>query len=229
MKPKAATYYLPEPAKSRAVRSIPKSSQGHFVGEFVFGVEKPQRVGFASLLEFKAAICTVYLPGFVDLEEQLAPVAFRKANGDIGHHFLDYRATFRNGLRIGIAVKPSHIAKKPKFRAEMQAIAEAAVPTVIDKLAVVTEQNIHPVDLFNATLFHAARRPVQCEDEAIHDIRLKLPGPVTVEHLLTEGRGAGVTLFGVARAIHGQGLRLLRKERITLYALVAANDTDAAT
>ncbi|PJF08826.1 hypothetical protein [Pseudorhodobacter sp. MZDSW-24AT] len=224
MKPVAATYYLPEPAKSRAVLPIPKSSQGHFVGEFVFGIEKPQRVGFASFLEFTTAICTVYLPGFVDLQEQLAPVAFRKANGDIGHHYLDYRATFRNGLRIGIAVKPSHIAKKPEFRAEMQAVAQAAVPAVIDKLAIVTEQNINPVDLFNAKLFHAARRPVFCEDEAIREIRKKLPGPVTVEHLLTEGRSAGVTLFGVARAIHGQGLKLLRKERIALSALVAAND-----
>lgn len=118
MKQFASTYFLPAPAKSRAVRPIPKASQGHFVGEFVFGVEKPQRVGFASLLEFKTALCTVYRPGFVDLEEQIAPVAFRKPNGDIGHHYLDYRATFRNGLRIGIAVKPSHIAARQKFRTE---------------------------------------------------------------------------------------------------------------
>lgn len=229
MKQCASTYFLPEPAKSRAVRPIPRASQGHFVGEFVFGVEKPQRVGFASLLEFKTALCTVYRPGFVDLEEQIAPVAFRKPNGDIGHHYLDYRATFRNGLRIGIAVKPSHIAARQKFRTEMPAVAMAAVPTVVDKVAVVTERNIHPVEFFNATLFHAARRPVPEEDKVIDDLRVKLHSPVTVGHLLDEGRHDGVTLFGLARAIHRERFMLLGKERIDRSALIAANDLRRAS
>ncbi|GGH63701.1 hypothetical protein GVY41_19535 [Frigidibacter albus] len=223
MKPSASIHFLPDPAKGRAVRPIPKASQGHFVGEFVFGVEKPQRVGFASLLEFKAAICTVYRPGFVDLEEQLAPMAFRKLDGKVGHHHFDYRATFSNGLRIGIAVKPSHIADRPEFRAEMRAVAEAAVPTVVDRMAVVTERNIHPIEFFNAKLFHAARRPVQEEDRVIDDLRSSLTGPVTVGHLIDQGRHGGVSLFGIARAIHGGGLRLVRKERVDHSALVAAN------
>lgn len=228
MKPMASTHFLPEPAKSRAVRTIPKASQGHFVGEFVFGVEKPQRVGFESLLEFQTAICTVYRPGFVDLEEQLAPIAYRKPNGDIGHHFLDYRATFRSGLRIGIAVKTSERAARLKFRSEMQAVAEAAVPTVIDKLVVVTERNIHPVELFNAKLFHAARRPVPGEDEALADLHARLSAPVTVADLIHQGRHDGVTLFGVARAIHVGGLRLMRNERIVQSSFVVANAAQVA-
>lgn len=223
MKHFTSTYFLPEPAKSRAVRPIPKASQGHFVGEFVFGVEKPQRVGFASLLEFRTAICTVYRPGFVDLEEQIAPVAFRKPNGNMGHHYLDYRATFRNGLRIGIVVKPSHIARRQAFRAVTLGVAKAAVPTVVDKLTTVTESHINPVELFNAELFHAARRPVSDEDKAIDELRVKLRSPVTIGHLLGEGQRDGVTLFGIARAIHGQSLTLLRKERIHHSALIAAN------
>ncbi|WP_128253742.1 hypothetical protein [Falsirhodobacter deserti] len=228
MKPLGSTHFLPEPAKSRAGRAIPKASQGNFVGEFVFGVEKPQRVGFESMLEFQTAICTVYRPGFVDLEEQLAPIAYRKPNGDIGHHSLDYRSTFRDCLRIGMAVKPSHIAARPKFRAEMLAVAKAAVPSIVDKLVVVTERNIHPVELFNAKLFHAARRPVPDEDEAIANLRTRLSAPVTVADLIHQGRHDGVTLFGVARAIHGGGLRLMRKERIAHSSFIAANAAQVA-
>jgi hypothetical protein len=224
----ASTFYLPEPANSRAARAIPKASQGHFVGEFVFGVQKPQRVGFESLLEFKTALCTVYRPRFVDLEEQIAPIAFRQPNGEIGYHYLDYRATFEGGIRIGIVVKPSHRAERLKFSAEITAVAEAAIPDVVDKVAVVTERHIHPVELFNAKLFHAARRPVEEEDKVIGHLASRLRAPTTVEHLMDQGRQDGVTLFGIARTIHRGGLRLLRKERIEGCALVAANDARAA-
>lgn len=224
----ASTFYLPDPAVSRAARAIPKASQGHFVGEFVFGVERPQRVGFESLLEFKTAICTVYRPGFVDLEEQIAPVCFRKPNGDIGHHYLDYRATFEGRIRIGLVVKPSHRAERSTFIAEVKAVAGAAVPDVVDKLAVVTERHIDPIEFFNAKLFHAARRPVQDEDRVIDFLACRLRTPVTIEDLMAQGRHDGVTFLGIARSIHRGGLRLLRKERIEHCAVVVANDVQAA-
>ena len=224
----ASTFYLPDPAVSRAARAIPKASQGHFVGEFVFGVERPQRVGFESLLEFKTAICTVYRPGFVDLEEQIAPIAFRKPNGDISYHYLDYRATFEGRIRIGLVVKPSRRAERSAFIAEIKAVADAAVPEVVDKVAVVTERNIHPVELFNAKLFHAARRPVEEEDKVICHLASLLRAPVTVECLMEQGRHDAVTLFGIARTIHRGGLKLLRKERIEGSTMVAANLPKAA-
>lgn len=228
MKLPASTFYLPDPAISRAARAIPKASQGHFVGEFVFGVEKQQRVGFESLLEFKTALCTVYRPRFVDLEEQVAPIAFRKPDGDVGHHYLDYRATFEGGVRIGIVVKPSHRAERSKFIAEIKVVAEAAMPDVVDRVVVVTERHIHPIEFFNAKLFHAARRPVREEDKVIDYLATRLRAPVTIEDLLDQGRHDGVTFFGIARTIHRGGLRLLRKERIEGRALVAANDARAA-
>ncbi|MEI4488609.1 hypothetical protein V8J36_20640 [Frigidibacter sp. MR17.14] len=228
MKHLASVNFLPDPAKSRAKRPIPKASQGHFVGEFVFGFDKPQRVGFASLLEYNAALCAVYRPGFVDLEEQLERVVFRKLNGKPGDHYLDYRVTYHNGLRIGMAVKPAAIAAKPEFQATMRAVARAAVSRVVDKVVVVTERHIHPVELHNAELFHAARRPVADEDRVIGELCARLRTPNTVEAMLDQGRHDGVTLFGVARAIHGRGLRLVRNERIDHSALVAANDVRQA-
>lgn len=127
-----------------------------------------------------------------------------------------------------MVVKPLAISARPKFRTETRAVAEAAVPTVVDKLAVVTEQNIHPVVLFNSELFHAARRPVCEEDQEISMMISRIQAPSTVEHLLNEGRHDGVTLFGLARAIHSGGLRMMRKERIDCSALVAANSERVA-
>lgn len=227
MKSQVSTHFLPDPAPSRAMRSIPKASQGHFVGEFVFGTSKPQRVGFESLLEFQTAMCTVYRPGFVDLEEQLAPVAFRKSNGKIGYHFLDFRATFQSGVRIGMAVKPSSKAGIAAFNAKMRAIKEVATTTAVDKLVVVTERHIDPVELANAKLFHAARRTVPEEDDVVAEIVRHLRLPVRIEHIVRTGRSDGVTLFGVARFIHRGGLNLLEKEKINVGTMVVANDRGA--
>ncbi|WP_282603994.1 hypothetical protein [Paracoccus sp. PARArs4] len=228
MKLTDSLFHLPDPAGSRAARAIPKSSQGHFVGEFVFGAEHPRRVRFESLLEFKVALCTVYRPRFVDLEEQIAPISFRRPDGDIGYHYLDYRVTFEGGIRLGMVVKPSYRAEQPAFIANVRAIAAAAVPDVVDRLTVVTERHIHPVEFWNAQLFHAARRPVQEEDRIIDRLASRLRAPVVIEDLMTQGRHDGVILFGIARTIQRGGLKLLRKERIELHALVAANDPRAA-
>lgn len=122
----------------------------------------------------------------------------------MGHHYLDYRATFENGLRIGIAVKPSRLAARHGFRTRMPAIVHAAVPTVVDKVVVVTERHIHPAEFDNTLLFHAACRPVHEEDKVIEDLR----APIMVRHLLDEGPHDGMTLFGVARAIHEKSFSL---------------------
>ncbi|MEP1698793.1 MAG: hypothetical protein ABJJ69_19860 [Paracoccaceae bacterium] len=88
-------HLMPTPAKSRAVRKIPKSSKGHFVGEFVYNNinGKPQRIGFASYSEFNTAICLIYRDDFADIEEQLASLPFNHPRGTSSEHYFDFRFT----------------------------------------------------------------------------------------------------------------------------------------
>ena len=76
-----------KPLRSRAKRRIPKSSKGHFVGELVFNRSSArQRLGFESLNEHNAALCLIYRPDVVDVEEQLAALPFVLPNGRASQH-----------------------------------------------------------------------------------------------------------------------------------------------
>ncbi|MFP3344493.1 hypothetical protein R0J87_18610, partial [Halomonas sp. SIMBA_159] len=89
-----------KPLRSRAKRAIPKSTKKHFVGELVFHRgESRQRLGFASLYEHNAALCFIYRPDFLDIEEQLASLPFVLPNGKPSEHFFDFRVTFQGGRR----------------------------------------------------------------------------------------------------------------------------------
>ena len=157
------------PAKSRAVRKIPKSSKWHFVGELVYDDidGNPQRLGFGSYHEFKAAICLIYRDDFADIEEQLASLPFKTPGGNPSCHFFDFRFTTLSGQRICVSVKPERIAKTYTYKATIKAVADVAIGNICDGVATVTDRNISPVEFHNAELFHAARKPEPEIDQLI--------------------------------------------------------------
>lgn len=209
------------PAKSRAVRAIPKASKGHFVGELVFNRgDHPQRLGFASLHEYRAALCLIYRPDFLDLEEQLAPLYFSLPNGKPSKHFFDFRLTQKGGRRICISVKREWVANTYKYRSLIKCVQEAACGNICDAVITITERNIHPIRLQHAELFHAARDP---EPELDQDIIAKLrkhTGPVSINEFLTESKIGGKGFFSVARAIRFGHAKLFSFENITGKALI---------
>ena len=193
----------PTPAKSRAVRKIPKASKGHFVGELVYDDINgmPQRLGFASYTEFKAAICLIYRDDFADIEEQLASLPFNHPKGAPSEHFVDFRFTTKGGQRICISVKPDRIAKTYVYQATIGAVKKAAIGNICDAVATVTERNISPIELHNAELYHAARRPEPSVDEVVVDALSRLDGPVSINQFLEDIGISGRGFFSVARAI----------------------------
>lgn len=72
-----------KPRPSRAQRTLPKMSEGHFVITLTFGEEKHgegQIIGCESLLEYRTALCLIYRPDFADLREQVGPVHLAPPN-----------------------------------------------------------------------------------------------------------------------------------------------------
>ncbi|MEP4552684.1 MAG: hypothetical protein ABJR46_06615 [Tateyamaria sp.] len=204
------------PAKSRAVRKIPKSSKGHFVGEFVYDNinGKPQRIGFASYTEFKAAICLIYREDFADIEEQLAALPFSHPSGVTSEHFFDFRFTTKGGQKICISVKPERIATTFAYQATIDAVKNAAIGNICDAVATVTERNISPIELHNAELYHAARKPEPEIDAIVVDGLAQLETTMPINDFL-EGIGlSGRGFFSVARAIRAGHARLFTPEKI---------------
>jgi hypothetical protein len=210
------THFRKTPAKSRAVRKIPKLSKGHFVGELVYDNINgaPQRLGFASYTEFKAAICLIYRDDFADIEEQLASLPFNHPKGAPSEHFFDFRFTTKGGKKICISVKPERIAKTYDYQATIGAVKEAAIGNICDAVATVTERNISPIDLHNAELFHAARRPEPAIDAIVLDGLARLEAAVSINQFLADIGLSGRGFFSVARAIRFGHARLFSPEKI---------------
>lgn len=203
------------PIKSRAVRTIPKSSKGHFVGEMVFNRgNQRQTLGFGSLTEHNAALCLIYRQDFHDIEEQLAGLPFNLPNGKPSTHFFDFRFTQKGGRRICISVKPERIAMTFKYQSIIAQVKKAAVGNICEDVQTITERNINPIMLHNAKLFHAARDPEPDLDALVAEALKTLHAPIPIDTFLAELDIFGRGFFAVARAIHAGQARLLRTEKI---------------
>lgn len=215
------------PAKSRAVRKIPRSSKGHFVGELGFknGAED-QRLGWGSLTEHDVALCFIYRPDFMDLEEQLAGLPFTLPNGKLSHHYFDFRFTQKGGRKICISVKPESIAVTYRYRAKIGKVRKAAVGNICDAVLTVTERNIDPVKLHNAKLFHAARNVEPELDEVILYWLKKLSQPTSINDFLAGAGIGGHGFFSVARAIRFGHARLFTPGKIRGTTLIENGRAD---
>lgn len=214
-------HFRQTPAKSRAVRPIPKSSKGHFVGELVFNRgSQRQRLGFGSLVEHDAALCLIYQPNFLDIEEQLAALPFILPNGDASRHFFDYRVTTTSLRRTCISVKRECEAKTFKYQAMIEQVKKAAIGNICDDVKTITERNIHPITLHNAKLFHAARDPQPSVDDVVFAQLANVASPVQIAEFLEKAGIGGSGFHSVARAIRFKRIHLLAAERITGRAFI---------
>lgn len=205
------------------MRPIPKKSQGHFVGQTTFlnSAGRFQIVGFESLNEYRTGLISFYRPGFYDLEEQIGPIVLRMPDGRKKEHFLDFRLTFKNGVRYGLSVKPNRKAVRDDFEAEMKALKIAGKQKVFDRLFVVTERHICPVQLANAELYHAAREPEPDLDAEVigrlSDIRDRMTIEQAIERTGLEGRA----LYSIMRHIRTGNLNMGPVGRIGLDTVVS--------
>lgn len=214
-----------DPAPSRAKRPIPRKSQGHWVGQLVFDLKgRPQCLGFESLLEYQTALCLIYRRDVADIEEQIASVSYKRQDGKVTSHHLDFRVTLVQGRRIGIAVKPEAIAMTSEFQSDIRAIRSAAVPHVVHDICVVTERNIHPVTLHNAKIFHAARRPQPEIDTIILEAANSSREPSTIRELLDRTGLKGTGFHGVARGIRSGAIMHVDGGRITGDSLIRGGE-----
>lgn len=216
-------HFKKAPAKSRAIRHIPKASKGHFVGELVYNNGgQPQRLGFASLGEHNAALCLIYRFDFLDIEEQLDALPFVLPDGALSKHFFDFRFTNKSGHRICISVKPERIARTYKYRSLIEQVKKAAIGNICDDVKTITERNIRPEELHNAKLFHAARDPEPILDQAISGHLSKHSDPIYIHDFLERVGIGGTGFFSVIRAIRAKRVDLLTKGKITGQTLIVS-------
>ncbi|SHJ28681.1 hypothetical protein [Wenxinia saemankumensis] len=185
----------PGPLSSRGCRTVRTKTKGSVVGQMTFGeLEGEGRcLQFESMLEHKVALVSLYLPGVVDVIDQVGPIEFIDAAGRRKKHTLDFNVvTVTKGgkrIRTGLVVKPLFKAERAKFRDEIERVARAAVPSFVDRVCIVTEANVCKQALLRAGQLHGARLPVPDIDAVLGSAPLSSTWTPIVDMLASLGLG----------------------------------------
>lgn len=203
---------LPEP--SRGDRKTQVGSTQHFTGGIVFGEGHGVRHGLESHLEANCAMVLAYRP---DIKEVIEQVRFEWFDefGEIHNHFIDFVVIRRDETVTGYAVRPIERASQ-KYLIKLARIkAQAISQGVLDDFRLFTEDDICPVERYNAGLFHSARRPDCFGDPVAQDVVRSMTGVVRMGDLVEKTRLDGMGFRALVRLIRSGHLKTLGYERLS--------------
>ena len=176
----------------------------------------------ASQGERETCLLALADPQLWNLHDQPTPVGFIDVDGRQRTHRFDYLAEYRDGRKIGLAVKPHERAEKLNFRETLQAIRRDLPKAFADGVCLVTERNRHPQEVLNAQLLNFFRRCEDVEADALVAERVAgLSDELSISELI-QPLNLGARGFRAAfRAIYTDLLRAEKRELITLNTIVA--------
>ena len=200
-------------APSRGDRETKIGSTKHFTGALVVGEGPGVGIGTESHLEMKAALLLYYSPATLDLIEQVR-VPWRDKSDQLRDHYVDLVQTRKDGEIVGYAVRPQKRADFD-YQCDLARIKEGAIGAGrLNDLRLFTEEDVCPIDLYNARLFHSVRRPDGFAQPVVADVIRKLPPIVTIGEIVEKSQLDGMGFREVVRLIRSEKLQLLRHERI---------------
>ncbi|NBZ89511.1 hypothetical protein [Stagnihabitans tardus] len=207
------------PEHSRGDRATQVGATQHFTGCIVLGSGPGIRTGLESHLELQAALILAARPEVRDLVEQVRFDWFDE-DGEFHKHYIDLVATGQDGIVIGYAVRPLGRVKDA-YLAQLARVKEQAIAQgVLDDFRLFTEQDVCPVELFNAKLFHSVRRPDQFGDPVAQDVVGRMTGVATIESLVEQTGLDGMGFRALVRLIRSGQLQMVSYERIGRGCLV---------
>ncbi|WGW03949.1 hypothetical protein [Tropicibacter oceani] len=208
---------LPEACKGDRATQV--GSTKHFTGGLVLGDGPGERHGVESHAEKCAALILSYRRSTLELRTQ---VRFEWSDkfGELHNHYIDLVTLQTDGAMIGYAVRPKDRASN-RYIQELARIKKQAVSQgFLDNLLLFTEDDVCPVELFNAKLFHSVRGPDCFGDTVAQDVVRSMTGVVSVGDLVASTRLDGMGFRAIARLICSGHLEMLSYERITHTTMV---------
>lgn len=206
------------PTAARADRTIGPVSKGHFTGHLIVGEGAGRVMEVESHLEMNVALVLSNRPDIRCLENQI-----QFSWIDDGRErvlFFDFRAYLADGQRMAIMVKPSRKLRCPIFTAEAARISTKVTRSFADRVTIMTERHLDPVELYNAK-FLAGLRDIDAEaDSAVRRASKDLTGAVKISELASSASESGRGFRAVGRLIRQRELRLVGRTRIELSSYV---------
>jgi hypothetical protein len=207
------------PAKSRGDRATQVGSQEHATGGGVRGTGAGVRIGFESHFESDSWNIFEYRADTHDIIEQVKFEWFDRF-GECHSHFIDLMVIRTDGSKIGFAVRPLEKVSKTYLEALARIKEQAMASGFLDDFRLFTEKDICPVELFNAKLFHAYRRPEEEGDTVARNVVENMTGVVNLAQLVLQIGLEGKGFQALVRLMRSGHLEVLNYERISYETLV---------
>jgi len=211
------SFRLPRPPC--APRTIAMGKKTHFTGSLVIGDDEGFALEFESHTEKLVALVMLARPNVGNLENQV-PFRWRDRSGKERTHFFDFRVSLRDGTRILLIVKNSKKAADPEFRMEMRCLASRVTADVGDRVVLITEEHLDPVEVHNAGLIHSVRQPDPEPDAAVRRVFARTMGPVKISDVVDASGWPGRGFRSVVRLIRSHEIELTDFVRIEPESLV---------
>ncbi|WDZ79134.1 hypothetical protein PWG15_27005 (plasmid) [Ensifer adhaerens] len=179
-------------AFSTGTRQPTPRSKGHSRG-WVVDPAANRAIGFSSTHEMRLAAMLLANRNVVEVEDQPAAVSYRGADGKRHHHTFDYRATYRNGRRVAIAVKPRSAVVKSGIRDVLKRV-RPVLGSFAHEAVLLTDTQITMARGRNALSILRARRARNEEDCArMRNLFRRVHGSVHADHIAEQfgNRAAG--------------------------------------
>jgi len=149
------------PNKSTGVKYFPARSKSSVRGFGIFEMpaeDHARQIIYESDLERKTLLMLCAQTDIWNVHDQPSRIPYTDFSGTKAIHIPDYLAQYKCGLRVAIAVKPYNRVQKTNFRRTLQAVKKHMSPSFADRLTLVTERNLHPAEVQNATLLQFCRQ-----------------------------------------------------------------------
>ena len=207
------------PSASLAERKVAVKSKGHFCGHLVVGDEQEQVITVESHLEMNCALILSARSEVIELREQVAFPWVDDMGGNRTHYF-DFLVALRDGSTIAVFVKLFRLSRKEKFVSETRQIVSQVTSAFADRIILLTDRDINPVELYNAELLHSVRLSDPDIDRTAVSVVNNIQGSVTVAELMKDIAIPAQGFRAVVRLVRNNILELVQHERIAPSAML---------
>lgn len=211
------SFILPRPP--HAARSIKMGVKQHFTGSLVVGADEGWEIETESHTEMVTALVMLARRDVQSLENQI-PFSWIDRDGTATRHFFDFRVTLRNGMRVALIVKNARKAADPVFQADMRCLARQVPPEFAERVTLITEKHLDPIEVHNAELIHCVRQPDPAADAAVGRVVAGIIGAARITDIAAASGYGGSGFRAVVRLIRNHELELVSHERIEPASLV---------
>jgi hypothetical protein len=215
--PVSSPEFIPAVKRSRGSREINLHSKGSVRGFFDVnsfmtwyesGGERKIGLHFKALLDVD------------DIVEQPPAVPYVDEHGVKRRHTFDWLVKARKAKTL-VAVKPLALVEKSGIDRIVRQVAAQISPATADFVLLVTEEDLTPVDNFNAELIHSAqKRNCPKQDAVVAGLAKKLRSEATIADLVDASGLGGSGFFAVVRAVAAGRLVLTTYRTIDYDAVV---------